>query len=60
MLKPWSVTRPNDRVVKSYNGRGTAEQWIREGKNAIRWTPLSCRAFRHNAVRLQLHADYAT
>ena len=28
----------------------------REGKNAIRWTRLSCHAFRHNAVRLQLHA----
>jgi hypothetical protein len=31
------------------------EQWIKEGKNALRWTRLSCRAFRHNAVRLQLH-----
>jgi hypothetical protein len=29
---------------------------IKEGKNAIRWTRLSCHAFRHNAVRLQLHA----
>ena len=29
---------------------------IREGKNALRWTRLSCHAFRHNAVRLQLHA----
>jgi hypothetical protein len=27
-----------------------------QGKNAIRWTRLSCHAFRHNAVRLQLHA----
>ena len=51
-----NLTRPNDRVVKFYNGRGTAEQWIKEGKQAIRWTRLSCRAFRHNAVRLQLHA----
>jgi Transposase DDE domain group 1 len=39
-----------------YNGRGTAEQWIKEGKDALRWTRLSCHAFRHNAVRLQLHA----
>ena len=39
-----------------YNQRGTAEQWIKEGKNAIKWTRLSCRQFRHNAVRLQLHA----
>ena len=28
----------------------------REGKNAINWTRLSCRKFRNNAVRLQLHA----
>jgi Transposase DDE domain group 1 len=51
-----NLSRPNRRVVKFYNGRGTAEQWIKEGKNAIRWTRLSCHAFRHNAVRLQLHA----
>ena len=42
--------------VKFYNGRGTAEQWIKEGKKALRWTRLSCRAFRDNAVRLQLFA----
>ena len=30
-----NLTRPNARVVKFYNGRGTAEQWIEEGKNAI-------------------------
>ena len=29
---------------------------IKEGKLALRWTRLSCRAFRHNAVRLQLFA----
>jgi hypothetical protein len=51
-----NLTQPNRRVVKFYNGRGTAEQWIKEGKNALRWTRLSCHAFRHNAVRLQLHA----
>jgi hypothetical protein len=51
-----NLSRPSERVVKFYNGRGTAEQWIKEGKNALRWTRLSCRAFRHNAVRLQLHA----
>ena len=32
------------------------EQWIKEGKLALRWTRLSCRAFRNNAVRLQLFA----
>jgi hypothetical protein len=51
-----NLSRPNRRVVKFYNGRGTAEQWIKEGKNALRWTRLSCHAFRHNVVRLQLHA----
>ncbi len=43
-------------VVGFYNKRGTAEQWIKEGKNAIKWTRLSCRSFNANAVRLQLHA----
>jgi hypothetical protein len=43
-------------VVAFYNKRGTAEQWIKEGKGAIKWTRLSCRTFRANAVRLQLHA----
>jgi hypothetical protein len=35
--------------------RGTAEQWIKEGKGAIKWARLSCRTFAANAVRLQLH-----
>jgi Transposase DDE domain group 1 len=39
-----------------YNKRGTCEQWIKEGKGAIRWTRLSCRSFAANGVRLQLHA----
>jgi hypothetical protein len=43
-------------VVAFYNQRGTAEQWIKEGKGAIKWTRLSCRSFAANAVRLQLHA----
>jgi hypothetical protein len=51
-----NLTRPAERVSKFYNGRGTAEQYIKEGKLALRWTRLSCHAFRHNAVRLQLHA----
>lgn len=42
-------------VVTFYNKRGTAEQWIKEGKNAVKWTRLSCRSFSANAVRLQLH-----
>src|ERR671910_108834 len=51
-----NLKRPAERVSRFYNGRGTAEQWIREGKYALRWTRLSCRAFRDNAVRLQLSA----
>ena len=44
------------RVVRFYNQRGTAEQWIKEGKLALTWTRLSCHAFRDNAVQLQLFA----
>ena len=51
-----NMSRPAERVVAFYNQRGTAEQWIKEGKGAIRWTRLSCRSFAANAVRLQLHA----
>jgi Transposase DDE domain group 1 len=48
--------RPAGRVSRFYNGRGTAERWLKEGERALRWTRLSCRAFRDNAVRLQLFA----
>jgi hypothetical protein len=51
-----NLSRPANRVVKFYNQRGTAEQWIKEGKNAIKWTRLSCRSMQANAARLQLHA----
>src|SRR6516162_1050655 len=50
-----NLARPAERVVAFYNQRGTAEQGIREGKGAIKWTRLSCRTFAANAVRLQLH-----
>ncbi len=50
-----NLARPSERVVAFYNQRGTAEQWIKEGKSAIKWTRLSCRTFAANAVRLQLH-----
>jgi hypothetical protein len=50
-----NLARPAERVVAFYNQRGTAEQWIKEGKGAIKWTRLSCRSFAANAVRLQLH-----
>ncbi|HRW60967.1 MAG TPA: IS1380 family transposase, partial [Defluviicoccus sp.] len=51
-----NLSRPAEWVVAFYNHRGTAEQYIKEGKNAIKWTRLSCRRFRNNEVRLQLHA----
>ena len=41
-------------VVHFYNRRGTAEQWIKEGKYALNWTRLSCHRFIANQVRLQL------
>jgi hypothetical protein len=41
-------------VVHFYNGRGTAEQWIKEGKYALNWTRLSCHRFVANQVRLDL------
>ena len=43
-------------IVRFYDNRGTCEQWIKEGKGAIKWTRLSCRSFNPNAVHLQLHA----
>jgi hypothetical protein len=51
-----NLSRPAERVVAFYNKRGTCEQWIKEGKNAIKWTRLSCCSFAANAVRLQFHA----
>src|SRR5438477_200597 len=50
-----NLARPAERVVAFYNHRGTCEQYIKEGKGAIKWTRLSCRSFAANAVGLQLH-----
>jgi hypothetical protein len=44
----------NRAVVRFYNQRGAAEQWIKEGKEATHWTRLSCHRFRANEVRLLL------
>jgi len=41
-------------AVRFYNKRGTAEQWIKEGKQAVKMTRLSCHRFRSNEVRLWL------
>jgi len=51
-----NLNQQSKNVVKFYNGRGTAEQWIKEGKHAVKWTKLSCRTFKDNQTRLQLFA----
>jgi hypothetical protein len=51
-----TLTVCEERVFEFYNGRGTAEQYIKEGKYALKWTRLSCQTFKSNEVRLQLHA----
>jgi len=59
-LFPWvgfivtTLTGTNRAVVHFYNQRGTAEQWIREGKESTHWTRLSCHRSRANEVRLLL------
>jgi hypothetical protein len=50
-----NLARSAEGVIAFYNRRGTCEQYIKEGKNALKWTRLSCRTFAANAVRLQLH-----
>jgi hypothetical protein len=49
-----NLTLPSRDVVRFYNKRGTAEQWIKEGKQAVKVTRLSCHRFRSNEVRLWL------
>ena len=49
-----TLTGTNRAVVRFYNQRATAEQWIKEGKAATHWTRLSCHRFRANEVRLLL------
>ena len=49
-----NMSLPSRSVVRFYNKRGTAEQWIKEGKQATNWTRLSCHRFQANEVRLQL------
>lgn len=51
-----NLPRSPEGIITFYNQRGTCEKHIKEGKNAIKWTRLSCRTFAANAVRLQLHA----
>ena len=39
------------KVIHFYNQRGKAEEWIKEGKQAVKTTRLSCHRFRGNEVR---------
>jgi hypothetical protein len=49
-----NLETPGQAVVRFYNKRGTAAQWIKEGKDAVKMTRLSCHRFRSNQVRLAL------
>jgi len=49
-----NLSYPVKGIVNFENGRGTAEQWIKEGKYALNWTRLSCHKFVANQVRLSL------
>ena len=51
-----TLTVREERVFEFYNRRGTAEQYIKEGKYALKWTRLSCWSIKANAVRPRLHA----
>ena len=48
--------RELDEAIKLTEMAGEIFADSRTGKNAIKWTRLSCHKFRDNAVRLQLHA----
>ena len=48
------MSAKDEGVVHFYNGRGTAEQWIKERKYALNWTRLSCKRFVSNQLRLAL------
>jgi hypothetical protein len=49
-----NLTLPSQTVVRFYNKRRTAEQWFKEGKQAVKMTRLSCHRFRSKEVRLGL------
>eukprot|EP01035_Chromulina_nebulosa_P056417 gene56417-77316_t len=48
------MARRTENVVAVYTKRGTCEQWIKEGKGAIKWSRLSCRSFAANALAYNL------
>ena len=55
-----SLSLASRAVVRFYNKRGTAEQWIKEGKQATHWTRLSChrsRALEQSDISYRLHGS---
>ena len=46
-----------DWIIQFYNQRGTAEQHIKEGKQAINWTRLSCKGMAQNEYRQAYNAQ---
>ena len=51
-----NMARPPENFVAFCNRSGACEQWIKDGKGAVKCTRLSCRSFAADAVRLQLNA----
>ncbi len=54
LIQLTNLSLPSRAVVLFYNKQDTAEQWIKEGKQATHWTRLSCHRLRANEARLQL------
>lgn len=52
-----SLIPPSRAIVRFYNRRGTAEQWIKEGKQAPQWRRLSCHRFWANKGYPELGAS---
>jgi hypothetical protein len=55
-----NMARPAENVVAFYNNRDACEQWIKEGKGAIKWTRLSCRIGKAPSVRTRLEKGSGT
>ena len=49
-----NLERDSRAVLRFYNERGTAAQWIKERKQAVKMMRVSCPRFRSNKVRLWL------
>src|SRR5947207_7900741 len=53
--REWASVRPTQPASNAVlQQTGTAGQWIKEGKQAVKMTRLSCHRFRSNQVRLAL------